>query len=181
VHQDISPGLPRSPATCEATPGKAQKYSSLFYPPPPACHAVALAKVEGGGQKRDTRSPLKFLDTFRPPQYECLHGDCFPYLGCFGRMSYNRWLGTAYTVQPTFIPESRHLIHFHRQPYCLGGLRVWTKHIEIVAADLPSVCYSRLPWFCQRPARLVLTVSFGMPVMLETRMFGLHWLAASHL
>ncbi|HTB85720.1 MAG TPA: hypothetical protein VK742_18890, partial [Candidatus Sulfotelmatobacter sp.] len=58
---------------------------------------------------------------------------CFPYLCCLGRESHNRWLGTAHTVQPTFIPESRHLIHFHRQPYCLGHMKT---HIATIVCFL---------------------------------------------
>jgi hypothetical protein len=36
-----------------------------------------------------------------------------------GRASHHRWLGTAHAVQPTFVSESRHRFHFHRQPYCV--------------------------------------------------------------
>ena len=44
----------------------------------------------------------------------------FLFIRCLGRESHNLWLGTVYAVQPTFTPESRHLIRFHHQPYCLG-------------------------------------------------------------
>jgi len=64
------------------------------------------------------------LDRFRLAQYVFRHGVCFPNVGCLGRAAHNLWLGTVHAVQPTFNSESRHLIHFHRQPYCLGHQRM---------------------------------------------------------
>ena len=61
------------------------------------------------------------LDRFRLAQYVWRHGVGFPNVGGLGRAGHNRWLGTVHAVQPTFTPESRHLFHFHHQPYCLGG------------------------------------------------------------
>jgi hypothetical protein len=74
------------------------------------------------GQKTDTLSRPKFLDSFCRSQYECLHGDRFPYLCWLERMSHNHWPGTPLTSQSAFNPESGHFIHLHRQPYWLGFL-----------------------------------------------------------
>ena len=51
-----------------------------------------------------------------------LRRGCFPFLACLGRESHKLWLGTVHTVQSTFVSKGRHLIRFHSQPYCLGGI-----------------------------------------------------------
>jgi len=50
-----------------------------------------------------------------------------------GRKSHHLWLDAALTAHPAFNSASRHLIHFHRQPYCLGGIRAFImKSLKIV-------------------------------------------------
>ena len=78
--------------------------------------AVSGAAVLGRGE----RMGFLRLDRWGRAQYVCLHGVCFSFHCCLGRESHNLWLGTVHAVQPTLTPESRHLIRFHHQPYCLG-------------------------------------------------------------
>lgn len=85
------------------------------------------------------------LDRFGVAQYVCRHGVCFPNVCCLGRESHNLWLGTVCAAQPTFNSESRHLIHFHRQPYCLGGSERMTQDSQTISAW--SDYRSRRRWF----------------------------------
>ena len=93
---------------------------------------------EGGGGQRGSgfgagrADCFLRLDRWGRAQYVCLHGVCFPIVSCLGRESHNLWLGTVHAVQPTFTPESRHPIRFHRQPYCLG-------HIEHHMPKTPQI------------------------------------------
>jgi len=78
------------------------------------------------------------LDRFRLAQYVWRHGVGFQNVGGFGRAGHNRWLGTVHAVQPTFNSESRHRFHFHRQPYCLGCLRIMEKLATHFLQRLPG-------------------------------------------
>jgi hypothetical protein len=65
------------------------------------------------------------LDSFGLEEYLLFHGVCSSFIRCLGRESHNWWLGNpSYGSQPT-LSESRHLFHFHRQPYCLGVIHIY--------------------------------------------------------
>lgn len=93
----------------------------------------------GGGFTAGRAGGFFGLDSFGLAQYVCLHGVCFPNVFYLGRESHNLWLGTVHAAQPTFTPESRHLFHFHRQPYCLGNIRAMKRLRSLLAPILAFV------------------------------------------
>src|ERR1039457_985807 len=79
-----------------------------------------LAATGAAGWGRGERLAFFGSDRFGLRRFFCFLGVFFPIVCCLGLESHNWWLGTAHAAQPTLTPESRHLICFHRQPYCLG-------------------------------------------------------------
>src|SRR5208337_1829239 len=77
-------------------------------------------------------------------------GVCSSFIRCLGRESHNGWLGNPSAGSQPTLAESRHLSHFHRQPYCLGVLashekimptnrrRGRDRFIAIMAANMDS-------------------------------------------
>jgi hypothetical protein len=62
------------------------------------------------------------LDSLGIREYVFFHGVGFPFIGGLGRESHNLWLGSPSDGSQSNLWESEHLYHFHRQPYCLGGI-----------------------------------------------------------
>src|SRR5208337_5675417 len=72
-----------------------------------------------GARRRRVEVCFLRLDSLGITEYVGLHGVCSSFIRCLGRESHNGWLGNPSAGSQPTLAESRHLSHFHRQPYCL--------------------------------------------------------------